>query len=236
MSDSEQLPSALLRKLQLPAATFAPTAATPAPSASTADRSATSNSLTDAVDTLYDEGYETAYGDLCEKLFASMGLAVQTVKVSYDYEMTLSTLQPVPPGYTPLSYWTPALEWGTLWTVAQELGLHGCEVKDNEALQLAIRPSVIVSLSSLRTDRTVGTSLSCLLNWYTSCIGINGGGSLSSCLFVPRLPFCLSLYQQKELPVSTSAAAPVNAIPWSDPCRPTLSETILPWLPFNSFC
>ena len=162
------LPSAArLRKLQVPATfTFAPTAATPAPSASAVDPSSTSNSnsLTDAVETLYDEGYETAYGDdVCEKLYVSTGLALQlqTVKVSYDYEMTLSTQQPVPPGYTLLSYWTPALEWGTLWTVAQELGLHGCEVKDNEALQAPIRPSVIVSLSSLRTDRldaSVGTS------------------------------------------------------------------------------
>jgi hypothetical protein len=94
--------------------------------------------------------YAVQYGQLCQKLFAPTELS--TTSVTFDYEMLLSTSQPVPAGYTTLSYWRPTLEWGTLWTVADQLGLHGCEFRDNTTLQAEIRPSLIVALSSLQTD------------------------------------------------------------------------------------
>ncbi|GKZ01480.1 hypothetical protein MPSEU_001098600 [Mayamaea pseudoterrestris] len=142
----------------------------------------TSNTLATAADNLYvNSGYATHYGDLCEKLYAAStdgtNTTFQSLSVSFDYEMTLSTEQPAPEGETLLSYWIPALEWGTLWTTANQLGLHGCALKDDASYQQAIQPSVIVSLSSLQTDRldfTVGATCQYLSNDSGECYPMIG--------------------------------------------------------------
>lgn len=103
--------------------------------------------------------YDVEYGSNCEKLYTDSDLL--TTRVRFDYEMVLSTQVSPPQGVSTLEYWTPALEWGLLWSVADELGVHGCQFKDDPKIQQQISPQVVVSLSSYRADKVDGNVGTC---------------------------------------------------------------------------
>lgn len=94
--------------------------------------------------------------------------------VEFDYEYVVSTdsvlVTPTTSDVDSMPKSLPAMEWGLLWTVAYDLGLHGCKMLSDRPESLrrldATDDELIVSLSSRPLD-TLDPTTSKLTAWCT---------------------------------------------------------------------
>lgn len=107
-------------------------------------------------------GYVLDYS--CERVVGDQ-LSFETLPIYFDYEFTALKSAPSivwPPGSPTVNPnapipTQPAMEWGTLWTVSNSLGLHGCNLNDHPILSQGstsgnTTANYVVSLSSLQVD------------------------------------------------------------------------------------